>query len=372
MRYRIFLAVFACLLAVLTVSTLAAPKKDFSQNENRTLAAFPEVTWESIRSGEFTRGVSEYLADHFILRDMWVSVKAETELALQKRYNNGVYKASDGSLIDAFEADSADRFEENLNTLSAFERDIAAAYGIETKIIIAPNSAQINEDKLPRFAINEDGRAMLARISDTLDGYIDVCRALDDHSSEYLYFRTDHHWTYLGAYYAYAEYKQALGEPVTPLEDMEPEYVAGDFFGTTYSRFGLFDKKHGDDIYAPSAAYTRVVSCERDGNETSSVYFPEMLDKKDKYQYYLAGNNATVRVKTDNENGRVLLLIKDSYANSFLPYIAPDYEKIVVEDLRYSYDCMTDVIEDEGVTDVLVLYNLESFAGDEFIKYLNE
>ncbi len=372
MKNKVFVIVFAVLLAILTLGNIFSEKKEFSDNENRTLAVFPEFSWEGLKDGSFTSDFAEYIADHFVFRDAWVSIKSVAETMSLKTSNNGVYNGKDGYLIDSFDEESASGFESNLDAVRIFEDFVESEYEIDVKTIIAPTAATVLNEKLPAFAVTADGDTMLKRAQETLDGYIDVSIALDAHKDEYLYYRTDHHWTNTGAYYAYCEYKSALGETALPLDDIDTQIVTEEFYGTTYSRFGMFAFQQADMVSAPSQDYIGTMTVTNSSNEVfESIYHPEMLNEKDKYLYFLGGNDSIVTVETENKNSKTLLLIKDSYANAFLPYVSKDFEKIIVVDMRYYLGIIPELISDEEVTDILILYNLKSFAEDQYIEFIN-
>lgn len=371
MARKVFLSLFAILLVSLSLLTFLLPKAEFSDNENRTLAVFPKISAQTIFDGSFMENFSTYLADHFAFRDFWVSVKTSAEKALLKTENNGVYSGDDGYLIDSFDNTSLLHFDENLEAVRTFETMLKQNYNITLYTLIAPTATEILQDKLPRFAPTVDFAALHEQIDTSLAGNIPLSETLMQHKDEYLYYRTDHHWTSLGAYYAYMAYKQAQNETAYAYDEADMEVVTDSFFGTTYSRYGLFDGKHADSISAPSAAFCGAMTVEKDRETTNSIYSPEMLEMKDKYLYFLGGNDSRVTITTEVKNGKTLLLVKDSYANAFLPYLTQDYETIIVLDMRYYKGIVPNLITEEQVTDVLLLYNLKSFAEDEYIPFIN-
>ncbi len=370
MKDKIFTGLFALLLAALSVLTLALPKKDFSPNENRPLETAPALSVEAVKSGEFTKGVSAYLTDHFAGRDAWVSVKALAELATGKRENGGVYLSKNGGLIDGFTEDDLEYFEKNLQALREFTEFAQSDYGVRVQSIIAPTATQICAEDLPAFSAVADADALYARLTE-VPGFIDLRDTLTAHKDEYVYYRTDHHWTGRGAYLAYAAYDGARGETPLPEESFLPETVTTDFHGSLYSRFGLFMGIKADTITAPAAsALGNVSMTDSHGDTHASVYFPEKLESKDKYLYFTGPNDSILRVKTEADTGKRLLLIKDSYANAFLPYLLKEFDEITVIDLRYYKDDVSALLENENYTDALVLYNLKSFASDSHFRFV--
>ena len=371
MKNKIIVGCFALLLAILTIGNILLPKREFSDNENRFLAAFPQLSWDSLKSGKFTKKFAEYTADHFPLRDSLVSLKARSELALLRRENNGVFKGSDGYLLDSFDTELCHGFYENLEYLASFEKRLKADYQIESKTIIAPTAAAVLSEKLPPFAVTADTLELLTAAETQLEGFVNAYPALREHKDSYIYYRTDHHWTSEGAYYAYCEYAKACGLVPREYNSLEIEALSHEFFGTTYSRFGLFNGKNADTLSAPSGSALGELRVDNGKELTDSIYHPEKLKEKDKYQYFLGGNDPLVRVDTQIQNNKTLLLIKDSYANSLLPYLLLDYQTIILVDLRYYVEAVTDLIKSSGVTDVLVVYNAKSFASEKSIRLLS-
>ncbi|MBQ9507708.1 MAG: hypothetical protein IJR51_11180 [Clostridia bacterium] len=369
MRNKIFVSIFAVLLALLSVLTLALPKKDFSPNENRMLATFPKLTAETLKSGKFTLGVSDYLTDHYVLRDFWVSLKTVTTLAVGKKENNGVYLGKGHTMIDGFtDADTA-QFGENCDALERFVAAAKSEYGVEVKTLIAPTATQILADRLPAFAVTADALPLFERLG-AIPGFVDVRNVLTEHKDEYIFYRTDHHWTDLGAYLSFTQYQAARGLTAAAHEAYAPETVSDAFYGTLYSRFGLFTWRYADTVCAP-ADRGGVTMTNSKGEQTASIYSPAGLEGKDKYLYFLGGNDSKLEIETAANTGRSLLLVKDSYANSFLPYLIGEYDRITVVDMRFYAEPVLWLLRDGGYTDALVLYNLKSFASDQYVRFID-
>lgn len=369
MKNKIFTGVFALLLFGLTALTLLLPKKTFSETEKRDLAAFPSLSADTVLDGSFQSGLSDYLGDHFVCRDLFISADSAFSLALGKTGQNGVYLTKNG-LMDSFYASDAKRFDENVEALTAFS-GLLSERNVAFRALIVPTATQVYADRLPTGATDLDSAPFFERLK-TVPGYVDVRDALSAHRDQKLYYQTDHHWTAIGAYLAYSAYKESIGETPETLDSFRLQTVADEFYGTLYSRFGLFLPVFSDTVEAPSPDVLGPLTVVNSKNETThSIYAPERLSGKDKYLYFLGGNDSVLHITTEAENGRRLMLIKDSYANSFLPYLIRDYEAITVVDLRYlNSDLVLNMIEKEGITDVLVLYNLKSFASDSGVPLL--
>lgn len=370
MKNKVFVLVFVLLAVSLSVLTLALPKKEFSDNENRMLAVSPRLSWESVRDGSFMEDVGDWLSDHFVGRDLWVSVKTAASVLTLQNEQNGVYRAKGGGYIDGFAEEDTENFEKNLAAVAEFTGIVQNTYAVPVYTLIAPTATVICENRLPLFAAPLDAGPYFSALA-ALPGFVDTRAVLSSHRDEAIYYQTDHHWTAKGAYLAYTALKAAQGEPARAQADYGVELVTDRFFGTLYSRFGLFDGKNPDAVYAPAAETLGPLTLtDSKGEQSASVYFPDRLSGKDKYQYFLGGNDSRLEIETQNGSGKRLLLIKDSYANAFLPYLIPDYAAVTVIDLRYFKDTVLSLFEDGAYTDVLILYNLKSFASDDYVQFL--
>ncbi|MBQ6065397.1 MAG: hypothetical protein IJK89_01120 [Clostridia bacterium] len=369
MKNKVFLTIFATLFAALSLLTLLLPKREFSPNENRMLASFHAPDGKTLADGSFMKDLSEYLSDHFVGRDLWVSVNTLTALASGKRENNGVYLTKGGALLDGFAEEDAKMFDKNVSAVKDFGAALAEQ-GIPLTVIVAPTATQLYPERLPSTAVVKDAAPLFAQLAG-VPGFVDTAPALTAERDAELYYHTDHHWTGYGAYVAYAALRTARGEQPRPYEDYMPQTVTDHFFGTLYSRFGLFAGMQPDTIVTPSAeALGTVTMTDSKGNARDSIYAPEKLAEKDKYLYFLGGNDSVVVITAQNGTGRRLLLVKDSYANAFLPYLLPDYDAITVIDPRYYPGSVLKLAAEGEYTEVMVLYNLKSFASDSYVQFL--
>ena len=164
----------------------------------------------------------------------------------------------------------------------------------------------------------------------------------------------------------------SLGGEAVPLEDYSIENAASDFRGTFYSKC-RYEKIPADtiDIYSlkNGANVTDVIL--NDGIEEShsdNIYFREFLEEKDTYCVFLGNNRAFTDIKTDVENNKKLLVIKDSYANSFIPFLIQNYSEIAVIDLRYVKTSISDFVNPDDFDQTLFLYNASTFAEDKNVK----
>ena len=373
-RYSRFLsACFCVFLGGLLVWHLLLPDRDRSDVENRTLAQFPEFSWEDLKDGSFTKGVEEYFADQFPLRDQWTGLKARAEQVLGKREFNGVYLCGD-ALIAKVEPPKDGLEEKNLSYVSR----LAESAEVPVYLGLIPSAAEIWRDRLPRGAESWDQAAFIARAAE-LEGVepIDFLTALRDHTGERtwegIFYRTDHHWTTLGAYYGHAALMEALGrggevpEPETVRARDLP--VSNGFLGTLYSQSGIhWLEPDSIEFWVEESGLT--VTSWRDGTpKEAGLYDYDYLGKKDKYSAFLGGNQPLCVVKNPEGKGK-LLVIRDSYADSMAPFLALRFEEVHLLDPRYYRYSAAKYAEDNGLDAIAVVYSVPNFITDRNLVLL--
>jgi len=362
---KLYLGLLGLLFFGLGCSMLLLPAKPFSELENRYLAAFPAITWEGIRSGEFGRTMERYAADQFPLRDRWVTMKAWVEVSLNKKENNEVYAGKDGYLLQKLPEPSI-----SLNQQMAYVRSFAEAVGIPVRFLLAPNSAEILSGKLPAYAPVSDQKAYIRQAYRLLwdaAGGVDVYETLRAHRDQSIYYRTDHHWTALGAYYAYQAYARQADLIPFAQDAFRIDKVSNTFYGTLSAKSKFRHVKPDEiDIWLPKeTSYSHKVTHLDDGTELDSLYDWEKLNERDQYPVFLGGNHALTAIETSEAPDRTLLLIKDSYAHAMVPFLAQHYNKICMVDLRYLNMSMKQYAAEINADEVLILYNAATFGSDD-------
>ncbi|MGN1024744.1 MAG: DHHW family protein [Lachnospiraceae bacterium] len=373
----ILLLVF--LLGGMAAGLLTKPRT-FSENENRNLAQKPKLTLSGILDGSYEEDFENYLTDQFPLRDNWISLKTRAELAMGKREVNGVYFASDNYLLETHLSVDETAGEENAEKAAAFLRNEAAELGSShVQMMLVPAATGVLSDKLPAHAVTWDQEKLISTFrEDCASGsgggsplWVDVDSALAAHKEEPIFYRTDHHWTTLGAYYGYGAYEKALGEEPLPVEDFTKTAASNDFLGTVYSKVGYARQKDTLEIWTPTGQDAKAFHLTADGTlDQDSLYVTSYLDTKDKYSTFLGGNHALAVITNTNDekkhNEKTLLVIKDSFANCLVPFLANHYDRIVLVDLRYLKQKVSDICDEYDVTDVLLLYNTVHFTEANF------
>ena len=400
LRYPLVLLFFAFLVIYAIADSTVNDRKE-SELENRTLAQKPTLTVSNLLATEENKKFSylyeQYINDQFLGRDGWISLKSRAESLLLKVENNGVVYGDEGTMYQKFftlqnAATSGLQIEANINALSTF----AARRPGLAKVMIVPSADTILTRLLPADAPFVEEGPWMEQIADALGENADLLDLTDTfsaHADEYVFYRTDHHWTTLGAYYGYLDYAAAVGKTPLSLDGLTAEVVE-DFFGTLYSKSKQYNAVADQLTYYPGLdaemtilqlvdpetrqavedAYAAGSMSEADYQKLAdrrvNLYETDKLAVRDKYAMFLYGNNGFCRIAGSGEGK--LMIIKDSYANSLIPFLLNNYAQIDVVDLRYLRDATVDeLIEREGYDDLLVLYNFQSFSSDTNLVLLN-
>lgn len=362
MRNKIITSFFCLLLAASALIGLLMPDRYYSEREKRTLTQKPKFTVANFISGEFSDELEKYLTDQVPLRDGWVTMKTYMELAIGKRESVGVYICKDKYLMDKFTSYSKKQLVANAAALVDLQEKLAAE-GISMNTILVPMAAQVLTDKLPAYAPVADYAAILQVLTDAGVDTTDVLSALVAHSSENIYYRTDHHWTSLGAYYAYCAWRGI--EP--NVDEWTQEVLCDDFYGTTWNKVPL-PTVPAEEITAWYKHINRSVSYNNGQYETDSIYERKYLSGSDQYAVFLNSNQAQTVIEGSGKSGK-LLLIKDSYGNTFSQFPVEDYAEVHVLDLRFFKGDVTEYAKENGITDTLVLYGTQSFVKDTRLRF---
>lgn len=339
---------------------LGCRDKAYSENENRYLARAPRFTWKGLFSGSFTAEFEDYITDQFPLRDRWLDLKSRSERFIGKAENNGVFFCREDTLISRFSR--PDR-----SDLAAAEAAVQAlAENVDCPVFLSliPSAAEVWADRLPDHADTADQAALISEIYGACGVQtVDILGALEDHADEELYYRTDHHWTTLGAYYGYAATADALGLEPQPLSAFSPETVSDSFYGTVYSSSGVrWVRPDRIQRYVDDSGVTLIRYDTAEG-VPSPVYDTAKLETKDKYSYFLGGNTSRLVVRT-GQTGPKLLIIRDSYLDSELPFFFAHCSELHVLDLRYFKQSVKDYAAGQDFDAVLVSYSLSDFVTD--------
>lgn len=377
------------------VAMWIVPDREFSAEENRSLATFPEFTKESFFSGDFTAEFADYMADQFPLRNLFVGIKAASETVQLKQQNNDTFICRDDYLVARNDYPNETVLNTNISSAAAFAKK-AEEKGITCIAAFAGRKQDVCDNMLPTVY----GSYYSDRIWGVLDdmaedgelSYLNLRELLREKSEteDGLYYKSDHHWTTYGAYLAYCEIAKELGVTPYDLEEFEKETVTDEFFGTTWSAAGVkwadgdeinYYRFDGDENFTMKIlektgifeGYEGCTYVEEDGEKYAqfdSFYVREFLAEKDKYASFIGGNYGLTKITLNGGKEReTLLVVKDSFSHSMVPFLARHYDLVLV-DLRYYQKSMLTYCEENGIDKVLMLYNMETLTEGEYLKFL--
>lgn len=373
-KYCIFITTLFCaFIGLFLVANAAAPDREFSEMENRNLEQMPTLSVNTLLSGEFMKNFETYTTDQFVGRDAWIGLKSSTERALGKKENNNVYFCDQNTLITRFDQPDAAKVTENLNYVNTFVENV----DIPVTFSLIPTQACIWADRLPEGAPNASQTALLEQAQAAVLGatWADLYTPLMAHKDENIFYRTDHHWTSLGAYYGYTALADALGYTPVPLDTYTETVRSTEFYGTVFSSSGVrWVNPDTITTYVPDTGIT-VTSYTYDssGNpveEPRALYDTSFLSVKDKYSMFLGGNQSLGVVKTPNADKPKLLILRDSYTDSLVPFLTPHFSEIHLIDLRYYKLSLADYIQQNDIDQALVLYSVPNFVTDSNLFWM--
>lgn len=368
------LTVFPVVLLLISVVDMLRPAKLYSSYENRKLQQKPELSVQAVRTGSYMKEYEEYVSDQILGRNSYIAIKSATDRALGKKEINGVYLATDGTLIEKHtEEFSTQNIEKTLEGLQKLERLLQGKIR-SFQVLLAPTADNVYSEKLPAYAEVFPEEALWRQFRDACGEntvFPDVFSPLRSHAEEYIYYGTDHHWTTLGSYYAYQTW--AAENNVTAVS-YNTDKVSETFYGTLHSKTNLPGLPF-DIIEAYAYEGMREVYYDLSETPEYSLYAEKYLSGKNRYGYFLDDNHMLIeirntsykKVSTDRERknkGTSLFIIKDSFANCMVPYLSEHYETIYILDLRYYKGKLTQLLDRHVTkdTDVLILYNMSHFV----------
>ena len=362
--------IFILTLFLFLIINVIVPDREKSVQENRMLATKPKFRLSSLISGDYDEKFEAYMDDQFVGRDMWRKLKVTVDRIGGSRLENGVYIGTNGQLLEQIEVADENHLAANIKAIKSFSESQSK---IPVRMMLVPDAANVLNHSLPSLAKPEDQTQMFSMVRKDLGDsveWIDVSTELNKHKTEKIYYKTDHHWTTLGAFYAFQAAAPSLG-----IEgDLSGKYVSyavsDSFNGMLASKSGVnLGEKEQIDIYVPTEEDTDlIVDYVDEGKRSTSLYDSSKLKEKDQYTVFLGGNSSLLDIRTVSTSTKRLLLVKDSFANSFIPFLTPYYREIVVVDPRYYSGTINDLMDSYRISDVLFLYSGNTFFKDNNIS----
>jgi len=362
MYKKIIAVVISVMIMALSLFFMFSSPKNYSENENRYLSKFPKFNFDDLIDGKFMTNLENYFKDQFPLRDKFMGVKTTFDKLTLKTKINGVYLGKDNYLIEEFNKSKNE--EKIIDVLNKFYENNNY---INLNLMLVPTSTEINKDKLPSFVDNTGQLDMIDNIYSKINfNTIDVYDTLMKNNKKYqMFYYLDHHWTTYGAYFAYKEY--AKSNDIEPLEitDFDIELVTNDFNGTLYSKSNDYSRE-SDSIYLFNRNNKLEVNYVYSEKVTDTLYEKDYLNKKDKYSLFLDNNHPLIII-TNNDiiSDKEIIVLKDSYANSLIPFLVEHFKKVHVIDPRYYNLSISSYLkENPNIKDGLILYNANTIGSD--------
>ncbi len=389
-------AVFCILLIGGGIASLMMKKRVVSEMENRTLAKFPAFSDSSLLSGDYFRQIEMYYADNFPWRDRWINVSNRFrdnfgfEYADIKIYepanetdanNTDTIKESSASILPdmgetgqvkkklfVFKNRAFEMFgggpqmgKAYAQVLNSYNR--AGIPGLKVYNLIIPVALEFELTEKYR-SLQRPNRPAIENIYSNLDSNIIKVWAIDElrqHRAEYIYFNTDHHWTSLGAYYAYRAFC-TTAELVPVSLDTVASKVKPAFLGSLYRLTRDEKLKENPDsvryyLFKDSLNFY-VGNNDKLSSWIKSRMYGESAKGANSYSVFLQGDLPVVKMETQHKNGRKILMVKESYGNAFAPFLVNNYEKVVVVDQRYFTANLMELIKQEGINELLFINNI--------------
>ncbi len=356
-RYPLIFTFFIVLFS-LSFMDIVINDRDFSELENRNLSKKPIFTIESLFKGTYLEKYEKYINDQFLYRDNFITIKSRFEYIQGKTENNGILFGSNNRLFEKITQIDEERVNLNIEAINAFAKN----KNIPISFLLAPNSSEIYKEDMPygSYIVNQEEGIENIYEKIKYTNNISILETLKNNKNEYIYYYTDHHWTSYGAYLAYEKLCKTLNLQEVDLNLLEKNEV-NNFYGTYFSKAKNFNAKEDILTY-----YTfDNIEMEIDNNIYYSLYDLDKRLQRDKYSLFLNGNNSLTTIKNkDLDNNKKILVIKDSYANSLIPFLTKNYEEIHVIDLRSFSKSVNEYIENNDFNDILILYNYNTFIRD--------
>ena len=432
---------FGVLFLVAVLGIIIPLRPTVSTIEKRTLTTFPEFTWQSFIDGTYFNGISTWYADTFPFREALLTANsavkglyglqseqlvgnsdktgddipdtpvlpssdetteattesATTEETTEEQLPDGaihdipeasgnVYVTGDTAFgLYYFSTDGANAYVNMIDKAQKKLDGVANVYDI-----LVPTSFGIMLDENAQEAIGSSNQekaidyiySSINSVNENITT-VNAYDTLKNHNSEYIYFRTDHHWTALGAYYTYVQFCNAKGIEPTPLDEYETIEFPG-FVGTFYSSSNqapsLLENPDTVTAYYPKTTNDMYYI----GSDLSTIQWNIIMDvtgwdRASLYSCFAAGDEIYAQIDNPNvNNGQSCVVIKESYGNAFIPFLADHYEHIYIVDYRYFYkypdynNSVYQLVTENDVDDVIFINNADAMTNPNAAELMSD
>lgn len=360
-KYLISILVLTIILFI-TIIDISNKDKNFSNFENRSLAQRPVFYFDDFLKGRFSKDYERYINDQFVFRDTWIDLKSRSEYLLGKIENNNIIYGKDNFLFEKYEKVDEENLAKNIDSVLGFIRKIP---NNKVNFMIIPSSYTIYKDYLP-YGINlVDQEFYINDIYNYLNNYnniktISLIDMFKENKDKYIYYKTDHHWTSFGSYLAYSEFVKNNNLSLVDINNLNKHEV-NNFYGTYFSKSKNFNAESDLITYydVPN------LSVSIDGVPVDNINDNSKWSSSDKYSAFLRGNNGLTIIQNNNiSNNNKILVLKDSFGNSFIQYLVNNYKEVYVVDLRGFIGSFNEFFKSNNFDDVLIMYNFINLADD--------
>ncbi len=332
---------------------------------NTGFHSFPLPTMKTLSNGEWGTQVEEFLEEEIGFHDSMFRLKAQIDLIFGEKSIRDVY-ITDEMLLEKLDSQNAVTIPQSAVLLNKFYEK----YHIPTYFILIPSSSEIYEDQLPINAVKDNQRQLISETYSALSTgirYVDACSILSSLKEEYIYYRTDTHWTSYGAYAVYQSAIHKMGFTAIPYNRYVVSHVRTDFRGDLYKNT-LYNDIKPDVLdrytYENGARIVSITAHYADGtteDRGTSLYDEAALDSENMYRFYLGAPSVMLEIRTDLENDKRLLIYKDDFAECMIPFLIQHYSEICVVDLNESMDVTQRLADPAKFTQILFLSSMESW-----------
>ena len=368
---KITAVVFLVFVCIVFAVTLINGKNSSSESEYRKLKEFPEVSFNSLVYGDFGSELGEYFADRFAFRDVWLSMKAEFSAQAGDSISDGVMIGKTMMLDTEFSE------EDYANQNSEFINRFPDVYGGTVYVAVLPDSSGIYSDLLPPYKTNVSQKDRIDEFYSCLESNIRKINAyniLKAQSENYIYYRTDSRPTAYGAYYLYRAVIKKLGLPPIEYDKYSVQHITDRFRGNLYRKSHYSGTKPDIlDIYLCENG-ADIIECkgyDNSGNSYDKKIFDSSFIESDMYSLYLGSPEPLVKIKTSLNNGRKLLVIKDSFADCFIQFLIQHYSEIAVVSPEYMQKGLGSFIDPNEYEQTLFLFSIETLSKNIGMDMIN-
>ena len=362
--------VFIMVMLLLLVLNLFSPSRVFSVREYRPLAQRPVFSLANIQSGEYARQLELFLRDQFFARDMWRGIQVSSRMFAGSRMENGVFIGSGGQLLEDIAIPNLSILEETIEAIQAYSLRYPE---ISMYMMLVPDGAAILTGRLPALASVADQGRLIQSVRGEIENdliWLDAMRVLRIYQDQEVFYRTDPHWTSGGAFRVFEEVAPELGIEEDVTARFAAFSISNSFNGELALRTGRRTRITEEiTIFAPQGMDNDViVNFVDEQRRTTSLYDRGMLETRNQHRVFLSGSASIITINTLSPSQRRLLIIRDSSANNFVPFLTPYFREIILVDPQYYAGTIDEIMNTYRITDVLFLYRGNQFFQDTHLR----